>query len=184
MEAGALREADLGYRHSQPTGGEFFKGDQYFKWGWYLEYPKLFPDDVHYVIGKSDFHKDWFFEQVPHAEQNDGTGRGTGRATTWTIGFDMPQAPHGKAILRLALTGVSAGRIDVAMNDQRAGVVEGLVYNATINRDGIEGSWVEKDVTFDASLMRGRKQPAEADYSCRRTYERIIYDYIRLELAE
>jgi rhamnogalacturonan endolyase len=23
---------------------EFFKGDDYFHWGWYLQYPKLFPE--------------------------------------------------------------------------------------------------------------------------------------------
>ena len=27
----------------------------------------LFPNDVTYTIGKSDYHKDWFFEEVPHA---------------------------------------------------------------------------------------------------------------------
>jgi rhamnogalacturonan endolyase len=39
--------------------------------------------------------------------------------------------------------------------DAPAGTVEGLVYNATINRDGIQGAWVEKDVTFDAALLKG-----------------------------
>ncbi len=53
------------------NGSEFFKGDDYFHWGWYLEYPKLFPNDVNYVIGKSDFRKDWFFEQVPHSQCED-----------------------------------------------------------------------------------------------------------------
>src|SRR5205085_1728708 len=43
---------------------EFIKGDEYFHWGWYLQYPKLFPLDINYVVGKSDFRKDWFFEQV------------------------------------------------------------------------------------------------------------------------
>jgi rhamnogalacturonan endolyase len=55
------------------NGSEFFKGDDYFHWGWYLEYPKLFPNDVTYTIGKSDYHKDWFFEQVPHATTGDLT---------------------------------------------------------------------------------------------------------------
>ena len=166
------------------TGGEFFKGDDYYHWGWYLEYPKLFPDDVHYVVGQSDFHKDWFFEQVPHAEQNDGTGRGNGRATTWTIGFNMPEAPRGKAILRLALTGVSARRIDVVVNDQSAGAVDGLVYNATINRDGIEGSWVEKDVTFDASLIKAGNNLLKLTIPAGGLTSGIIYDYIRLELDD
>ena len=31
-----------------------------------LRYPLLFPNDITYTIGKSDYHKDWFFEEVPH----------------------------------------------------------------------------------------------------------------------
>jgi rhamnogalacturonan endolyase len=166
------------------TGGEFFKGDEYFKWGWYLEYPKLFPDDVHYVVGKSDFRKDWFFEQVPHAEQADATGRGNGRATSWTIGFELAKAPQGKAILRLALTGVSARRIDVTVNDQAAGEVTGLVYNATINRDGIEGSWVEKDVIFDAAMLKQGSNLMKLTIPGGGLTSGIIYDYIRLEVDE
>ena len=55
------------------NGSEFFGGDDYFHWGWYLKYPKLFPNDVNYVVGKSDFHKDWFFEQLPHNEDLSNT---------------------------------------------------------------------------------------------------------------
>jgi rhamnogalacturonan endolyase len=58
---------DIGY--PDRTGGKFFKGDgaNYWLWGWYLRYALLFPNDITYTIGKSDYHKDWFFEQVPHA---------------------------------------------------------------------------------------------------------------------
>ena len=31
-------------------------------------YAELFPNDVNYTIGKSDYTKDWYFEQVPHNE--------------------------------------------------------------------------------------------------------------------
>ncbi len=51
------------------NASEFLKGDDYWHWGSYLLYAKLFPDDVHYVIGKSDYHKDWFIEQVPHVRK-------------------------------------------------------------------------------------------------------------------
>jgi rhamnogalacturonan endolyase len=59
---------DIGYPNR--TGDKFFKGDgdNYWLWGWGLRYPLLFPNDITYTIGKSDYHKDWFFEQVPHAE--------------------------------------------------------------------------------------------------------------------
>jgi rhamnogalacturonan endolyase len=163
------------------SGEEFFKGDDYFHWGWYLEYPKLFPNDVTYSIGKSDYRKDWFFEQVPHATAEDPAGRGTGRPTTWTIGFPLIDAPQGRVTLRLALAGVSARRIDVAVNDAPAGAVDGLVYNATINRDGIQGEWVEKDVTFDAALLKPGENTLKLTVPGGGLTSGIIYDYLRLE---
>ena len=59
---------EIGY--PDRTGGKFFKGDgaNYWLWGWCLRYPLLFPNDITYTIGKSDYHKDWFFEEVPHGE--------------------------------------------------------------------------------------------------------------------
>ena len=58
---------EIGY--PDRSAGEFFKGDgqNYWLWGWNLRYALLFPNDVTYTVGKSDWHKDWFFEEVPHA---------------------------------------------------------------------------------------------------------------------
>jgi rhamnogalacturonan endolyase len=59
---------EIGY--PDRTGGKFFKGDgaNYWLWGWGLRYSLLFPHDITYTIGKSDYHRDWFFQQVPHSE--------------------------------------------------------------------------------------------------------------------
>ncbi len=59
---------EIGY--PDRTGDKFFKGDgaDYWLWGWCLRYPLLFPHDITYTIGKSDYRRDWFFEQVPHGE--------------------------------------------------------------------------------------------------------------------
>jgi rhamnogalacturonan endolyase len=59
---------EIGY--PDRTGGKFYKGDgsNYWLWGWCVRYPLLFPNDITYTIGKSDYHKDWFFEQVPHGQ--------------------------------------------------------------------------------------------------------------------
>ena len=167
------------------TGSEFFKGDDYFHWGWYLQYPKLFPYDVKYVIGQSDFHKDWFFEQVPYNDDtNNTTGSGRGSATTWTVTFDLPAAPHGKAILRLAICGVGTRALLADMNDQSIGGVSNLVYNATINRDGIGGYWSEHDLVFNAALMKPGKNVLGLTVPAGGLMNGIIYDYLRLELDE
>jgi rhamnogalacturonan endolyase len=165
------------------SGGEFFKGDDYFHWGWYLQYPRLFPDDVSFEIGKSDYQKDWFFEQVPHAEQDDPTGRGRGRATTWTVKFTLPQDQHGTATLRLAIAGAGARSIDVRVNGQLAGSVSGIPYNATINRDGIQGRWLEKDVSFDADLLKEGSNSIALTIPAGGLTNGIIYDYVRLEVS-
>ncbi|HEY1790457.1 MAG TPA: polysaccharide lyase family protein, partial [Verrucomicrobiae bacterium] len=167
------------------SAGEFFKGDDYYHWGWYVQYPHLFPEDVHYVVGKSDFQRDWFFEQVPHDEDaSDTNAFGNGRSTTWSVLFDLPQAPDGKAILRLAVCGVGARDIAVSVNNRSAGTVTGLVYNATVNRDGIAGFWSEHDVTFDASLMRAGTNILKLTIPGGSLTSGVMYDYVRLELAE
>ena len=55
------------------TGGKFFKGDgdNYWLWGWGLRYPLLFPNDIVYTVGKSDYRKDWFFQQTPRSENRE-----------------------------------------------------------------------------------------------------------------
>jgi rhamnogalacturonan endolyase len=166
-------------------GSEFFKGNDYFHWGWYLEYPKLFPNDVNYTIGTSDFHKDWFFEQVPHnTNLSDDTGKSSGRATPWTIHYNLADDPHGKAILRLAICGIGARNIDVNVNGRPVGTVTGLKYNATINRDGIGGYWTEKDVTFDAGAMHAGDNTMTLTIPAGGLTSGILYDYLRLELAD
>lgn len=167
------------------NGSEFFKGDDYFHWGWYLQYPKLFPNDVNYVVGKSDFRKDWFFEQLPHNEDPDNTtGRGGGRSTTWSIAFKLSDAPRGRATLRLAICGVGTRSLTATANDHSIGSVTGLTYNATINRDGIGGYWSQRELAFDASLMKAGDNVMKLTIPEGGLTSGIIYDYLRLELDE
>ena len=58
---------EIGY--PDRTGDKFFKGDpdNYWLWGWGLRYSGLFPNDITYTIGKSDYRKDWFIQEVPHS---------------------------------------------------------------------------------------------------------------------
>ena len=172
------------------TGEEFAGGDDYAHDGEYLIYARRFPNDVNYVIGKSDYSKDWFFEQVPHTESpNDqpatmNTGNRTGRATPWTITFNMPQAPPGtgKAHLRVAIAGNGARQIDVALNDQPVGVVDQLFVDGSLGRNGIHGVWSEHDVVFDESLLKLGTNVIKLTVPAGSTIAGVIYDYLRLEL--
>jgi rhamnogalacturonan endolyase len=166
------------------SASEFFKGDDYFHWGMYLQYAKLFPNDVNFTIGKSDFKKDWYFEQVPHDISNDPTGKGKGRATDWTIHFNLPAAVQGQMVLRLAICGIGTKELLVSVNQKPAGTVTDLEYNATINRDGIGGFWTEKDVTFDASLLHAGENQLTLGIPAGGLMNGIMYDYIRLEMKD
>jgi rhamnogalacturonan endolyase len=168
------------------SASEFLNGNDHWHWGEYIEYAKLFPNDVNYTVGQSDFHKDWFIYQVPHDENlPDVLGRGHGRETPWKVNFKLATTPkpgaHG--ILRLAIAGASARRIAVQVNDKDAGTVDGLIYNATINRDGVEGSWVEKDLSFDASLMHAGMNTLTLIVPAGGITSGVAYDVVRLELA-
>jgi rhamnogalacturonan endolyase len=156
------------------TAGEFLHGDHYWQWGLYNEYPKDFPNDVNFIIGKSDFHKDWNYCQCPRADRPDGT--------TWSIEFDLPEAPHGKATLRLAFAATSARSLTVTVNDQPAGRVSSLIDTAAIRRDSIRGYWYERDVPFDASLLKRGHNLLKLTIPPGNPMSGIEYDYVRLEL--
>jgi rhamnogalacturonan endolyase len=172
------------------NASEFLKGDDYFHDGMPLLYPKLFPDDVNYVVGKADFRKDWYYEHVPHSEDPNakpglyGGGGGNGRATPYSIGFDLGRAPLGQATLRIAICGGNAPYIDVTVNHQPAGRIDRLAGDSTIARNGISGIWYERELPFDASLMKAGTNVMQLIVPAGPVTAGILYDYLRLELDE
>lgn len=164
-------------------GSEFYMGDKYFHWGMYLLYAKLFPNDVDYTIGKSDFHKDWYFEQVPNLAHGDQATY-TGGDTAWKIRFTLNEVPAEELVLRAAICGVGARHVFVSINGHQAGDLAPLTYNATINRDGIEGFWSEHDLRFPASMLKPGENLIELSVPKGNVMSGVIYDYLRLEAVE
>lgn len=162
------------------TAGEFLHGDHYYQWGLYNQYPKDFPNDVNFVIGKSDYHKDWNLMQVPRA--HDDTGKGRGDETTWMVSFDLPKVPVGKATLRLSFAGTEAKTLTLKMNDQQIGVLTDLPNTSVIHRDSDRGFWQEKLVSFDASVMKQGTNVLKLIVPAGPVMNGIEYDYLRLEL--
>jgi rhamnogalacturonan endolyase len=201
---------EIGY--PDRTGGKFYKGDpaNYWLWGWYVRYGDLFPNDITYTIGKSDYHKDWFFEQVPHAlsdawknpaakdplnqpfgwMKTAAAGEdmwrtiGRGRATTWTIKFNMDKASQGTATLRLALAGADGnGGLAVAVNGQNVGTIRPTPTNALrYNTD--TGVWQERELAFDAALLKPGENEMQLTVPAGDLTSGVVYDYLRLELDE
>jgi rhamnogalacturonan endolyase len=204
---------EIGY--PDRTGGKFFKGDpaDYWLWGWCVRYPLLFPNDITYTIGKSDYHKDWFFEQVPHGEStawlnpeakdpanqrfgwvkagtaNEDMWRtiGRGRANTWTIKFNLDHAPKGQATLRVSLAGSDGGGpgggLAVGVNGTPAGSIRYISTNA-LRYNTDKGIWREYPQKFDASLLKAGENEITLTVPAGDLTTGVIYDYLRLELDE
>ncbi len=199
---------EIGYPNR--NGGEFFKGDEYWRWGWNIRYSGLFPNDITYTVGKSDWKKDWFFEQVPHeldntwknpaakdplnqpfgwvalpptAGQNMWGTWGRGRATTWTVKFNMDKAVSGQATLRVALGGANSTTLAVGVNGQNVGSIRPVSTDALrYNTD--RGVWHEYSQPFDAALLKAGENALTLTVPAGDVSSGVCYDYLRLELAE
>ena len=202
---------EIGY--PDRTGGKFYKGDgsNYWLWGWCVRYGDLFPNDITYTIGKSDYHEDWFFEQVPHATSEawknpaatdplnqrfgwirTATGNedmwrtiGRGRATTWTIKFNMEDRIFtGQAALRIALAGADGGGgLAIAVNGKSVGAIRPVATNALrYNTD--TGVWEEYVQRFDAALLKAGENEMTLTVPAGDLCSGVVYDYLRLELNE
>jgi len=181
---------------------EFLKGDDYYHDGMEAKYAELFPDDVHYVVGKSDFTKDIYYQHVPHldeeasaaaAEQAAQSGQRfffgppqVGRATPWTIEFNLPEVPTAEqAILRLALSGTGARIIEAMVNGRPAGEIQLAAGDSTFSgRNGIQGIWYQREMAFDTSMLKAGQNTMTLTVPAGSVGAGVMYDYLRLELDE
>ena len=211
---------EIGY--PDRTGGKFFKGDgdNYWRWGWNLRYALLFQNDITYTVGQSDYHKDWFFMQVPHAQSTDWinpaakdpanqpwgwvkslpTGSGNpwgqwsrGRATTWTIKFNLDKVSPGYAALRVALAGADGGvQLAVSVNGQNVGAIGDrssaanapIVATNALRYNTDTGVWQERTKTFDASVLKQGENVMTLTVPAGTVESGVVYDYLRLELND
>lgn len=174
------------------TATEFTYGDRYFDPDTQLQYPKVFPNDVTFIVGKSDPARDWYYEQIPHNTNPNARVRpflgvpGNGKATPYKIVFDMPTAPTGKATLRFAICSASARTLQILVNGSAAGELDGLNFNgdATITRHNIQGIWFEREFSFDAKLLKDGTNTITLLLPAGPLNDGIIYDCVRLELDD
>ncbi len=204
--------------HPDRTGDKFFKGDgaNYWLWGWGLRYPLLFQNDITYTIGKSDYHRDWFFQQTPHSENtswinpeakdpanqrfgwikaeslteypqtnNSGPWKifGRGRATTWTIKFNVDRPSPGMAALRIALAGADTSELAVAVNGQNVGAIHPLGTNA-LRYNTNKSVWQEQTLKFDAALLKAGENEIQLTVPAGELTSGVVYDYLRLEIDD
>lgn len=170
------------------TATEFFMADNFRDTEISYKYAELFPDDITYVIGESDFRKDWFFQHVPHNEDPEAKSRpffgasSPGRATPYTIIFNLDEKPQGTAVLRFAICGTGARSLDVTVNGKNAGSLRNLPGDGVITRHGIQGIWYERKIEFDASMMNKGRNELILTIPAGNVNNGLVYDYIRMEI--
>jgi rhamnogalacturonan endolyase len=173
------------------NASEFFMADAYTQLDVPLQYAKKFPNDITYEVGKSDFRKDWFYMQVPHnvdpearAVPFSGIRGKDGNPTPYAVAFDMAGTPKGKATLRLAICGGGARSLAVSVNGAPAGQLTGLIGDGVITRHQIQGIWYEREVAFDAALLKAGRNVLTLTVPGGSVNNGLLYDYLRLELDE
>jgi rhamnogalacturonan endolyase len=175
------------------NGSEFRMGGDFRDPEVVIKYAQQFPKDVTYTVGKSDFRKDWPYLHVPHNTDPDVKVlpffgiMGNGRATPFQIRFKLDAAPAagGKGILRLAICGTAAPALSVAVNSRAAGdVALQQTRDGVITRHGSHGIWYETEHAFDARLLRKGDNVLTLTVPAGSLNSGILYDYLRLELAD
>jgi rhamnogalacturonan endolyase len=112
---------------------------------------------------------------------------GHGRATTWTIKFNMENASQGRATLRVALAGADGadgnGGLAVAVNGKSVGSIYPTATNALrYNTD--KGVWREYSLPFNAALLKPGENQMQLTVPAGDLTSGVVYDYLRLELDE
>lgn len=155
---------------------EFRHGDHYWQWGLYRRYPEEFPNDVDFVIGRSDWRRDWNYAQPPRPD-----GRGGWTDTPWRIRFSMPEQPQGEAVLRMAICGVRGGPVEVTVNGRSIGGTGPLPDSGVMHRDGIRGVQIHRDLKFPGQWLQPGENIITLTKRARTWTDGVLYDYLRLE---
>lgn len=170
---------------------EFKNGDNVRHWANYMRYPRDFPDDVAYTIGKSRPDRDWNFAQWTWYCKR----------PYWTIAFTLPHRLAGTATLTLGICSsnpVQGGRtnLQVKVNGHLVDTVHLPKSGEAAYRSGGEDSLYQVVyVPFDASLLKtggneitlGDRDAAPFPLPAVQMQGRVgavMYDAIRLEVQD
>ncbi|KAH9626558.1 hypothetical protein KSS87_005538 [Heliosperma pusillum] len=156
--------------------------DRFRQYGLWDRYAELYPnEDLVYIVGLSDYRKDWFFAQVTRKKDNGYVG------TTWQVKFKLDDVDQkGNYKFRLAIASASLAEVQVRMNDPNANrpiFTTGLIgRDNSIARHGIHGLYWLYSVDIPGSkLIIGDNTLYLTQPRNQSPFQGILYDYLRLE---
>jgi len=162
------------------TAAEFYHGDDYRHWGMWLEYPKEFPDDVVFEIGKSSERKDWNYVKPAYQGED-----GKWNLPEWKVLFNYDGSLKGDAFLTFGIAGAtthanrskSLAGFEVMVNGKKIALAQSLINDSGASRSGIRGYYRRRLVKFDASLLQTGKNIVELKLAPSHAAEGIIHDF-------
>lgn len=160
------------------SAAEFLNGDRYWHWGNYLKFKTDFPQGVNYVVGKSDWRKDWNICQPLDLSANcEVLGD-----STWTIRFPLESVPAKGARLRISFCGSREGSsIALLLNGGPLGTTGPLPEDGAMHRDSHRGMWFERSFDIPADRLNESENVLQLRLKGTEWHQGVLYDYLRLE---
>jgi rhamnogalacturonan endolyase len=161
------------------SAAEFRHGENYRRWGLWLEFPRDFPQGVDFRIGESNERTDWNFAHVPV------TIDGRAEGTTWRIRFrlDAETIRSGEPALRLAFAAAHNASLRVFVNQQLVGSSGRIGSDNALARAGAHGQYRQWDVPFSSSLLQSGENIIALELVASAPFHNVMYDAIRLEMS-
>ncbi|MES2657635.1 MAG: polysaccharide lyase family protein [Verrucomicrobiota bacterium] len=160
------------------SAAEFRNGDQYWHWGNYLKFRTDFPNGVNYIVGKSDWKKDWnVCQPLDLSPECEVLGE-----SVWTVRFPLEAVPDGGTRLRISFCGSRAGSsLVLLLNGTEVGNTGTLPENGAMHRDSHRGMWFER--SFDIPPARLKTGENVLQFRLKGTvwHQGVLYDCIRME---
>ena len=162
------------------TSKEFRNGNNFHQWDNLLTYRPSFPHDVDYVVGKSDYRKDWNYiqpERVP----------GETAPVPWKIHFTLDKPPSGKSYLTIAICSTRDTKLDVLLNGNQVAEYD-YVYSKNDDSAGIRscpyGYYSEHVIALEPSQLKAGENVITLVQVRNGNWSNVMYDCIRMETEE
>ncbi|WP_348216044.1 polysaccharide lyase family protein [Luteolibacter sp.] len=160
------------------SAAEFRNGDQYWHWGNYLKFKTDFPDGVNYIVGKSDWKKDWnICQPLDLSPECEVLGD-----SVWTVRFPLDTVPDGGTRLRISFCGSREGSsLSLLLNGTEVGNTGPLPEDGAMHRDSHRGMSFERSFNFPPARLKTGENVLQFRLKGTAWHQGVLYDCIRME---
>jgi rhamnogalacturonan endolyase len=163
------------------TSKEFRNGSNMDQWDNYHTYRPTFPNDVDFVIGKSDYRRDWNYihPAMVLGEKNP--------TAPWKIHFTLDKVPANKFRLTIAISSTRDAFLNVLVNRVKLGGYEyayGKIDDSAGIRTAAYGLYTTHVITINPSLLHKGENIITLAHVNQKEWSYVMYDCIKMEEIE